>query len=151
MPVTTNNRGICGGDRKQWGCSGLVEDQVWSLCALGSPGNAMIFKPSPFTPVSAVLLAEIYAEAGVPAGLFSVVQGGAATGQYLCQHPDVAKVSFTGSVPTGMKVRCPDLADTGGFWTWPGSPAQTVGASLWLLPNQWEGAGGSLGPSSEFP
>lgn len=65
----------------------------------------MIFKPSPFTPVSALLLAEIYTKAGMPHGLFNVVQGGAATGQFLCQHPDVAKVSFTGSVPTGMKVQ----------------------------------------------
>lgn len=64
----------------------------------------MVFKPSPFTPVSALLLAEIYTEAGVPPGLFNVVQGGAATGQFLCQHHDVAKVSFTGSVPTGMKI-----------------------------------------------
>ncbi|KAM5236789.1 4-trimethylaminobutyraldehyde dehydrogenase isoform 2-T2 [Ctenodactylus gundi] len=67
-------------------------------------GNSMVFKPSPFTPISALLLAEIYTEAGVPSGLFNVVQGGAATGQFLCQHPDVAKVSFTGSVPTGMKI-----------------------------------------------
>ena len=65
----------------------------------------MIFKPSPFTPVSVLLLAEIYTEAGVPPGLFNVVQGGAATGQFLCLHRDVAKVSFTGSVPTGSKVR----------------------------------------------
>lgn len=75
------------------------------LCVLGLAGNAMIFKPSPFTPVSALLLAEIYTEAGAPPGLFNVVQGGAATGQFLCQHRDVAKVSFTGSVPTGTKVR----------------------------------------------
>lgn len=74
-----------------------------SVC-LGRAGNAMVFKPSPFTPVSAVLLAEIYMEAGVPPGLFNVVQGGAATGQGLCQHHDVAKVSFTGSVPTGRKI-----------------------------------------------
>lgn len=65
----------------------------------------MVFKPSPFTPVSALLLAEIYTEAGAPPGLFNVVQGGGATGQLLCQHRDVAKVSFTGSVPTGTKVR----------------------------------------------
>ncbi|XP_017585128.1 PREDICTED: 4-trimethylaminobutyraldehyde dehydrogenase isoform X2 [Corvus brachyrhynchos] len=69
-------------------------------------GNAMVFKPSPFTPISVVRLAEIFTEAGVPKGLFNVVQGGAATGQFLCQHPDVAKISFTGSVPTGMKVCC---------------------------------------------
>uniref|UniRef100_A0A8D2PZE5 Aldehyde dehydrogenase 9 family member A1 n=1 Tax=Zosterops lateralis melanops TaxID=1220523 RepID=A0A8D2PZE5_ZOSLA len=67
-------------------------------------GNAMVFKPSPFTPISVVRLAEIFTEAGVPKGLFNVVQGGAATGQLLCQHPDVAKISFTGSVPTGMKI-----------------------------------------------
>ena len=65
----------------------------------------MVFKPSPFTPVSTLLLAEVYTEAGVPPGLFNVVQGGAATGQFLCQHRDVAKVSFTGSVPTGSKVK----------------------------------------------
>ncbi|XP_042320511.1 4-trimethylaminobutyraldehyde dehydrogenase-like [Sceloporus undulatus] len=67
-------------------------------------GNAMVFKPSPFTPVSVLMLAEIYNEAGVPKGLFNVVQGGAATGQFLIQHPNVAKVSFTGSVPTGIKI-----------------------------------------------
>lgn len=67
-------------------------------------GNAMVFKPSPMTPVTAVILAEIYKEAGVPDGLFCVVQGGAETGTLLCHHPTVAKVSFTGSVPTGKKV-----------------------------------------------
>lgn len=67
----------------------------------------MVFKPSPFTPASVLLLAEVYTQAGAPPGLFNVVQGGAATGQLLCQHGDVAKVSFTGSVPTGMKVRRP--------------------------------------------
>lgn len=68
-------------------------------------GNAMVFKPSPMTPVTAVILAEIYKEAGVPDGLFCVVQGGAETGTLLCHHPMVAKVSFTGSVPTGKKVQ----------------------------------------------
>ncbi|XP_077464104.1 4-trimethylaminobutyraldehyde dehydrogenase-like [Stigmatopora argus] len=67
-------------------------------------GNAMVFKPSPMTPVTAVVLAEVYREAGMPAGIFCVVQGGAATGTLLCRHPRVAKVSFTGSVPTGKKV-----------------------------------------------
>ncbi|XP_012683719.2 4-trimethylaminobutyraldehyde dehydrogenase A-like [Clupea harengus] len=67
-------------------------------------GNAMVFKPSPMTPVTAVILAEIYKEAGAPDGLFNVVQGAAETGTLLCHHPMVAKVSFTGSVPTGKKV-----------------------------------------------
>lgn len=65
----------------------------------------MVYKPSPMTPVTAVILAEIYKEAGVPDGLFCVVQGGAETGSLLCHHPKVAKVSFTGSVPTGKKVQ----------------------------------------------
>ncbi|XP_014872572.1 4-trimethylaminobutyraldehyde dehydrogenase A [Poecilia latipinna] len=67
-------------------------------------GNAMVFKPSPMTPLTALVMAEIYKEAGVPDGLFCVVQGGAETGTLLCHHPKVAKVSFTGSVPTGKKV-----------------------------------------------
>uniref|UniRef100_A0ACB8F2N2 4-trimethylaminobutyraldehyde dehydrogenase n=1 Tax=Sphaerodactylus townsendi TaxID=933632 RepID=A0ACB8F2N2_9SAUR len=76
----------------------------WKSAPALACGNAMVFKPSPFTPISAVLLAEIYDEAGLPKGLFNVVQGGAATGQFLCHHPKVAKVSFTGSVPTGIKI-----------------------------------------------
>ncbi|KAM4548573.1 4-trimethylaminobutyraldehyde dehydrogenase A [Odontesthes bonariensis] len=67
-------------------------------------GNAMVFKPSPMTPLTAVILAEIYKEAGVPDGLFCVVQGGAETGTLLCHHSKVAKLSFTGSVATGKKV-----------------------------------------------
>ncbi|XP_069593224.1 4-trimethylaminobutyraldehyde dehydrogenase [Ranitomeya imitator] len=67
-------------------------------------GNAMVYKPSPFTPITVVLLAEIFREAGAPPGLFNVVQGGAITGEFLCKHPDVAKISFTGSVPTGSKI-----------------------------------------------
>ncbi|XP_024134894.1 4-trimethylaminobutyraldehyde dehydrogenase A [Oryzias melastigma] len=77
---------------------------AWKSAPALACGNAMVFKPSPFTPVTAVILAEIYKEAGVPDGLFCVVQGGAETGSLLCNHPKVAKVSFTGSVPTGKKV-----------------------------------------------
>ncbi|XP_037626522.1 4-trimethylaminobutyraldehyde dehydrogenase A [Sebastes umbrosus] len=76
----------------------------WKSAPALACGNAMVFKPSPMTPVTAVILAEIYKEAGVPDGLFCVVQGGAETGTLLCNHPQVAKVSFTGSVPTGKKV-----------------------------------------------
>ncbi|XP_066548632.1 4-trimethylaminobutyraldehyde dehydrogenase A [Amia ocellicauda] len=77
---------------------------AWKSAPALACGNAMVFKPSPMTPVTAVMLAEIYAQAGVPEGLFNVVQGGAETGSLLCQHPGVAKVSFTGSVPTGKKI-----------------------------------------------
>ncbi|MCI4644767.1 MAG: betaine-aldehyde dehydrogenase [Hyphomonadaceae bacterium] len=67
-------------------------------------GNAMIFKPSETTPLSALKLAEIIAEAGAPAGLFNVVQGDGKVGQWLVEHPGVAKVSLTGSVATGKKI-----------------------------------------------
>lgn len=77
----------------------------------------MVFKPSPFTPISVVKLAEIFTEAGVPKGLFNVVQGGATTGQFLCHHPDVAKISFTGSVPTGVKVKAPSHSGTQGVYS----------------------------------
>lgn len=103
----------------------------------------MVFKPSPFTPVSVLLLAEIYTEAGVPPGLFNVVQGGAATGQFLCQHPDVAKVSFTGSVPTGSKVRItPASGPTDGGV---GPAGVRVGGLASDLTRSWEGARGDRG------
>eukprot|EP00064_Thunnus_orientalis_P003509 superscaffoldBa00000288_g3518 len=77
---------------------------AWKSAPALACGNSMVFKPSPVTPVTAVMLAEIYAEAGAPEGLFNVVQGGQETGSLLCHHSDVAKVSFTGSVPTGKKI-----------------------------------------------
>ncbi|MCD2180843.1 betaine-aldehyde dehydrogenase [Rhizobium sp. GN54] len=67
-------------------------------------GNAMVFKPSENTPLGALKIAEILIEAGLPKGLFNVIQGDRTTGPLLVNHPDVAKVSLTGSVPTGKKV-----------------------------------------------
>lgn len=64
----------------------------------------MIYKASEFTPLHGQILAEIYTEAGVPAGIFNVVNGGPDVGSYLTTHPDIAKVSFTGQVSTGQKV-----------------------------------------------
>ncbi|MDI7861358.1 betaine-aldehyde dehydrogenase [Rhizobiaceae bacterium n13] len=77
-------------------------------CWKGAPalaaGNAMVFKPSENTPLGALKIAEILIEAGLPKGLFNVIQGDRTTGPLLVSHPDVAKVSLTGSVPTGKKV-----------------------------------------------
>ena len=67
-------------------------------------GNGLLFKRSAETPLGAIKLAEILFEAGVPAGVFNVVQGAAEVGQWLTQHPDIEKVSFTGEVGTGKKV-----------------------------------------------
>jgi len=77
-------------------------------CWKGAPalacGNAMIFKPSETTPLCALKVAEILHEAGLPAGVYNVVQGYGETGAALVADPRVAKVSLTGSVPTGRKV-----------------------------------------------
>jgi betaine-aldehyde dehydrogenase len=76
----------------------------WKSAPALAAGNAMIFKPSELTPATALKLAEIYLEAGVPPGVFNVLQGRGQTGALLAAHPGVAKVSVTGSIPTGKKV-----------------------------------------------
>jgi betaine-aldehyde dehydrogenase len=76
----------------------------WKSAPALAMGNAMVFKPSESTPLSALALAEIYTEAGLPDGLFNVVQGYGDVGAALVGHDVVAKVSLTGSVPTGRKV-----------------------------------------------
>lgn len=81
-----------------------IQIALWKSAPALAVGNAMIFKPSEITPLTALKLAEIYTEAGVPDGVFNVVQGGGDVGGWLTSHPEIAKVSFTGSVPTGKKV-----------------------------------------------
>lgn len=76
----------------------------WKSAPALAMGNAMIFKPSENTPLSALALAEIYTEAGLPDGLFNVVQGFGDVGAALASHEAVDKVSVTGSVTTGKKV-----------------------------------------------
>ena len=76
----------------------------WKAAPALACGNAMIFKPAELTPLSAVKLAEVFAEAGVPNGIFQVVQGFADTGRLLTKHPDIRKVSITGEVGTGKAV-----------------------------------------------
>jgi betaine-aldehyde dehydrogenase len=76
----------------------------WKSAPALACGNAMIFKPAELTPLTAPKLAEIMAEAGVPDGVFNVVQGFADTGRLLTRHPAIAKVSLTGEVGTGKAV-----------------------------------------------
>lgn len=83
----------------------------WKAAPALAAGNAMIFKPSDLTPLSAIKLAEIMTEAGVPDGVFNVVQGFAETGRLLSRHPDIAKISLAGEVGTGRKVMA-DAAET---------------------------------------
>ncbi|QKM57222.1 betaine-aldehyde dehydrogenase [Burkholderia glumae] len=91
-------------------CAGIgawnypIQIACWKSAPALAAGNAMIFKPSEVTPLTALKLAEIYTEAGVPAGVFNVVQGNGVVGALLAGHPGIAKVSFTGGVETGKKV-----------------------------------------------
>lgn len=79
-----------------------IQIALWKSAPALAAGNAMIFKPSEMTSLTALKLAEIYTEAGLPQGVFNVVTGDATVGQWLTQHPDIAKVSFTG-IDTGKK------------------------------------------------
>jgi betaine-aldehyde dehydrogenase len=83
----------------------------WKAAPALACGNAMIFKPAELTPLSAVKLQEILLEAGLPPGVFQVVQGFAETGRLLTRHPDIRKVSLTGEVGTGKAVMR-DAAET---------------------------------------
>lgn len=78
---------------------------VWKIMPALAAGCSVVLKPSELTPLTALLLAEVAIEAGVPPGVFNVVTGtGARSGAALVAHPDVAKVSFTGSTATGRAI-----------------------------------------------
>ncbi|MGY2799338.1 betaine-aldehyde dehydrogenase [Ewingella americana] len=90
-----------------------IQIALWKSAPALAAGNAMIFKPSEMTSLTALKLAEIFTEAGVPNGVFNVVTGsGASVGQALTDHPHIAKVSFTGGVATGKKVMASASAST---------------------------------------
>ena len=76
----------------------------WKSAPALACGNAMLFKPAELTPLTAIRLAEVYREAGLPEGVFQVVQGFADTGRLLTRHPEIRKVSLTGEVGTGKAV-----------------------------------------------
>ncbi|GAB6852090.1 aldehyde dehydrogenase family protein [Paraburkholderia kururiensis] len=77
----------------------------WKIAPALAAGNAVVLKPSELTPFSALRLAELAVEAGMPAGIFNVIQGdGRTTGDALVRHPRIAKVTFTGSSQTGAAI-----------------------------------------------
>jgi betaine-aldehyde dehydrogenase len=76
----------------------------WKTAPALACGNAMIFKPAELTPLTAMKLQEVVREAGVPDGVFQVVQGFADTGRLLTRHPRIRKISLTGEVTTGQAV-----------------------------------------------
>ena len=81
-----------------------IQIACWKSAPCLATGNVMIFKPASVTPLSALKLAEIYKKAGLPDGVFQVIQGNGAIADQLVRHEKIAKVSLTGSVATGKKV-----------------------------------------------
>jgi betaine-aldehyde dehydrogenase len=81
-----------------------IQIASWKAAPALAAGNAVIFKPAEATPLSALKLAEILLEAGLPAGVYNVVQGYGETGRAITTHPGIAKVSLTGESATGRKV-----------------------------------------------
>jgi len=78
---------------------------TWRIAPALAAGNTVVAKPPEWAPLTASLLADIAAEAGVPAGVFNVVQGlGVEAGAPIVEHPDVRRISFTGSVPTARSI-----------------------------------------------
>ena len=86
---------------------------AWKIAPALCFGNTVVFKPAEIVPGSAHALAEIIARSGIAAGVFNLVMGsGSVVGQTLIEHPDVAAVSFTGSVSTGRRIAQACVAST---------------------------------------
>ncbi|WP_324771070.1 aldehyde dehydrogenase family protein [Pokkaliibacter plantistimulans] len=78
---------------------------AWKVGPALAAGNTVVLKPSELTPFSSLRLAELAVQAGLPAGMFNVIQGdGRTTGDALCRHPRIGKVTFTGSTATGASI-----------------------------------------------
>ena len=85
--------------------NGPLITQLWSLCPALATGCTLVLKPAEEAPLSALMMAQILTEAGVPPGVVNVVPGpGATAGNALAAHPGVDRVTFTGSTATGRKI-----------------------------------------------
>ncbi len=109
--IPLNDRAFAYTRREPLGvCAGIgawnypIQIACWKAAPALACGNSMIFKPAELTPLTALKLAEIFTEAGLPDGVFNVVQGDGRVGRMLTGHPGIAKVSITGEVGTGRKV-----------------------------------------------
>jgi betaine-aldehyde dehydrogenase len=78
---------------------------AWKVLPAIAAGNTIVLKPAEITPLTSLMFAEVFTEAGAPAGVVNVVTGsGPVAGQHLVAHPDVAMTSFTGSTAVGRQV-----------------------------------------------
>jgi len=78
---------------------------AWKIAPALATGNTVVLKPAEFTPLTALLFAELCQEAGLPAGVVNIVTGDGSTGGALVKHPDVDKIAFTGSTEVGRAIR----------------------------------------------
>ncbi len=98
-------------------CAGIgawnypIQIAMWKSAPALACGNAVVFKPAELTPLTTQVLAQIYMEAGMPPGVFNVVQGDGRVGSMLSRHPGIAKISLTGEAETG-KIVMADAATT---------------------------------------
>jgi aldehyde dehydrogenase (NAD+) len=78
---------------------------AWKVAPALACGNTVVLKPAEYTPLTALLFAELAAAAGLPPGVLNVVTGGGATGAALVAHDDIDKIAFTGSTEVGRLIR----------------------------------------------
>jgi len=78
---------------------------AWKIAPALATGNTVVLKPAEFTPLTALLFAELCHEAGLPSGVVNIVTGDGSTGEALVKHPDVDKIAFTGSTEVGRAIR----------------------------------------------
>jgi betaine-aldehyde dehydrogenase len=77
----------------------------WKMAPALAAGNCVVLKPAEITPLSSLKIAELMAEAGMPPGVVNILPGlGSVAGQYIAEHPGIAKVAFTGSTATGKRI-----------------------------------------------
>ncbi len=78
---------------------------AWKIAPAIAMGNTVVLKPAPYTSITALMFAEILAEAGLPPGVVNIVTGSDQTGAALVEHPDIDKIAFTGSTEVGRILR----------------------------------------------
>nr|WP_159704596.1 aldehyde dehydrogenase family protein [Massilia sp. 9I] len=78
---------------------------AWKIAPALAAGNTIVFKPAEFTPLTALLFAEICQQAGVPSGVVNIVTGDGAVGEAIVNHPGIDKLAFTGSTEVGRIIR----------------------------------------------
>ncbi len=83
---------------------------AWKIAPALATGNTVVLKPAEFTSLTALALAELCQEAGLPAGVANIVTGDGSTGEALVKHPDVDKIAFTGSTEVGRAIRSANAA-----------------------------------------